>query len=110
MAIYSNGTPAQALLVRKTLAKVFPHTTSIMRGYLLLGSHSPMHLNAERVSEFEKEAWPLAQELADINERTNGFASLIDPQLRWSDKSAYTITDDHPLVEYPKAIEKLLKL
>lgn len=109
--IYSNalGVEAQARLVRETAASVFPFYESFMKGYLLIASNSPIVYDRARLSRVLRSKGAFAEEL-----RTYSRGSL-QPLLRLHDRSrlawqgsGFVITDDHPLVEYPKVATRLL--
>lgn len=106
--IYSNarGNPQQALLVRKTVSSVFQYCESFGDGYFILASDAPMRISREAFQAKLGTSDPISRdvELVGLDWILEGFDS---PRLDWS-SSAYVITDDHPLVEYPVITSWLL--
>jgi spermidine synthase len=105
--LYSNGTPAQALVVRQTAARVFPHRVSFSNGYLLLLSNDPIDLGEASLRERYRGSGPFWDEVR-AHERTrdaSAFLQLFDPpDFPWGRGDLVT-TDDHPIVEYPNVVE-----
>ena len=104
--VYANGNEAQGLLVRKTAASVFPYYESFLNGYVLLLSHSPIRISEERFAQKLAQDSPLW-----IEARAAGAGFYMQhfdsPKLDW-ESSPYVITDDHPLVEYPDVVNRLI--
>ena len=105
--LYSNGTPAQALVVRQTAAKVFADHRSFSHGYLLLLSNEPLDLSEDSLRERFRSAGPFWDEVRAF-ERTRdagAFLQLFDPpDFPWGRGDAIT-TDDHPIIEYPAFVD-----
>jgi len=105
--LYSNGTPAQALVVRQTAAKVFAYHRSFSHGYLLLLSNEPLDLSEDSLRERFRSAGPFWDEVRAF-ERTKdagAFLQLFDPaDFPWGRGDLIT-TDDHPIVEYPAFVD-----
>ncbi|MHC4662056.1 MAG: spermine/spermidine synthase domain-containing protein [Planctomycetota bacterium] len=105
--IYSNakGIEDQALLVRRTAAEVFPFCESFVYGYMVIASNEPFSFNIS-VLEREDETDPLILEIRSLGmEKMHTF--LDDPRLEWKD-CPYLVTDNHPLLEYPVILQKLM--
>jgi spermidine synthase len=104
-AVYANafGNQAQGLAVRQTLAGVFPAVESFGDGYLLLASDEPIHMDLALLEDpdcLDRFCAELRQVGADV------LAAMLDrPRLAWT--GAVPILDDHPIVEYPDALETL---
>lgn len=105
--IYSNcqGETQQAHLVRKTAASVFPYCESFGEGYMIVASDSPFTYDTTCLDDSANRD-PLVREM-----RLHGARKIRDyhdvPRLNWSDLPAI-ITDDHPLIEYPAAIRRIV--
>jgi spermidine synthase len=103
--VYCNtlGNEAQGLLVRRTVAAVFPYYTSFGNGYCLLASHSPIDVDPQRIlarAQSDDPLWSqLRESMLPFGWDRNAFEWLDCPWL---------VTDDHPLVEYPDAATRLL--
>jgi spermidine synthase len=110
-AIYSNaqGHVGQALDVRQTAAGVFRHGESFGRGYLLVVSDSPIRFDAESIERALELAGPddiVAGEITSVG--VAALAGWLDrPRLEWHG-SPVIITDDHPVVEYPELVDRLV--
>jgi len=106
--IYSNtmGNCEQALLVRKTASEVFPHCESFGKGYMILASNEPFTYDTARLGNETENADPLTVEI-----RNHGIDKMVeyfdDPRREWED-CPYVITDNHPLVEYPGIVQRLI--
>ena len=109
VCMFSWGTDAQALTVRQTAAKVFPHQMTINGGYLLLLSNQPLDLSegtlARRLTEHAGD--PLWDEVSAYVGK-QGAAGLVErvdkPQFYFGDGRLIT-TDDRPVLEYPGFLE-----
>jgi spermidine synthase len=104
-AVYANafGNQTQALAVRQTLAGVFPAVESFGDGYLLLASDAPIHMDLALL-EAPDCLDRFCAELRQVGAGALG-AMLDRPRLAWT--GAVPILDDHPVVEYPDALEAL---
>jgi hypothetical protein len=107
-AIYSNsmGNADQSLLVRETVASVFPYYESFKKGYLLVASNEPI---TYQVSALEKLAAsdPLAQQI--LAQGIEAMQSLHDqPRLQWK-ANPYVVTDNHPMLEYPNVVSRVFQ-
>ena len=103
--VYSNSeqNDEQALLVRKTVASVFPYCISFGNGYMILASSTPFAFRPQVRAEGTDQ---LSREIRQVGLDT--LTSYEDvPRLEW-DKCKYVITDNHPLVEYPGVVRWLL--
>ncbi len=103
--VYSNsfGEDRQARLVRKTVASVFPHTESFCDGYLIVASNDPFTYDPDALLLVPK----LDRLMNEVYQVGTHKIKLDDPRLEWAN-CPYVITDDHPLVEYPRVICALL--
>jgi len=116
MTIYSNsqGNDEQALLVRQTAKSVFSYCESFDRGYMVIASDSPIDLSEEAVNR-RLEMYPaikrdvvLLEKRKNTPEKKFRFYDFYDShRLAWTG-SPFVITDDHPLVEYPDLVTRLL--
>lgn len=109
--VYANsqGRKAQKLLVRKTLASVFPHVVSFMGGYMYVASHSPISYTLESLRRKLSVADdPLVEEIK-AHFRLEDLLRLKDPPDDAWKKCPLTIRDDHPVLEYPEELEEMSK-
>jgi len=116
MAIYSNGLGNRdvALLVRQTVQSVFRYCESVNHGYLVVASDTPIDISAPSL-ERRLALYPAIQSDVDVLKTTMAapdapfsLSGIFDsPRLAWTG-SPYVITDDHPLVEYPRLVTTLL--
>ena len=106
VVLYSHeGWPEQAQLVRNTVALIFRHAASFRRGLITVASDTPMGLDrASVVEKLSSDDHLMKQALAHI--RGNGLA--YDGPFHGG--GAYTISDDHPLLEYPQVAAKLVEI
>lgn len=106
--LYSNGTPAQALAMRQTARRVFPHMTSCMNGYLLLLSKKPC-LGVGDLEAIERRiagAGDLATELRGNPPTATAaeFALFIDEPPLIADGDWLVNTDDTAHLEHPRIL------
>ena len=113
--IYSNsiGNRQQDLLVRETARSVFDHCVSFLDGYLILASASPLGLDEEKLYARLQEPDAIYRDLARYDQQLraegSSFLESYDgDRLPWSG-GGYVITDDHPLVEYPDVVRRLIR-
>jgi hypothetical protein len=111
--IYSNafGNDRHGILVRDTARRVFSHTASFNQGYLLIVSDSPIDLSPESIRERLGRSGALYREASafDAAHRRaggGGIAGMLDDSLVSWDAKGLFISDDQPLVEYPKLFGK----
>jgi len=110
--LYSNGSPAQAFSVRQTADQVFPYRESFFDGYLLILSNEPIGLDANVLSGRLNSDDPLWQKIAAYPSTSTPeriFDSLDTPRLP-AHGSKFVITDDHPIVEYPRMPAESVRL
>jgi spermidine synthase len=106
--VYSNaqGNQEQALLVRKTVSTVFRYCESFGQGYMIVASNEPFTYDIVRLELAKKNEDPLVTEI-----RNYGIEKMIeyfdDPRIEWED-CPYIITDNHPLVEHPAIVQRLI--
>jgi len=110
VALYSfEGQADQSLLVRHTVESVFRYGETFEKGLVTVASDSPIDLDPLRVRNRLRRAPDLMREARiDLASRGGRLLDALDsPRLRWG-PIPYVITDDHPLVEYPRVVTKLL--
>ncbi len=109
--IYSNarGNAAQGLLVRQTAASVFKYTESFLEGYMIVASQEPMDMSEAAILRRVQQFPALAQEVRLAEQRWSRplYAMYDSVRLPWSG-SAYVVTDNHPMVEYPDVVSRLV--
>jgi len=110
-AIYSNsfGNAAQAHLVRETAASVFRHCVTFDNGYLIIASDSPIVATEQSFRARIAEGDALGTEMATYEAAGKRLIERLDTRSTWTG-GGYVITDDHPLVEYPKWASALVKV
>lgn len=114
ITLYSQeGKPEQAELVRATVQSVFPHVQTFLKGLLTVASDSPIEITRDSIRASLARRDPLAQEMLAIDRmlRRRGEAGLyawFDARRLLVRESPYLVTDDHPLVEYPDVVARLL--
>lgn len=103
--------PAQALLVRNTVRSVFAYAESFRGGVVTVASNQPIHIDRERTLAQLRGSPALLAEIATYEALAGAAidAELDRPRLPWSGTD-YVVTDDHPLVEYPSVVKKLIPL
>jgi hypothetical protein len=117
--IYSNshGNEEQGLLVRETASAVFDHCVSFLHGGLIVASDDPLHLDEEKLARLLSRPDPIFEEACQLDhrfrERGRKHRQLLDlfdgDDLAWTG-GGYVITDDHPLVEYPGVVQRLITI
>jgi spermidine synthase len=116
VALYAHeGAPAQGMLVRRTVASVFAHQQSFDGRVVLVASNSPIEVDERSLQALQSRGGALAHQLqvVDRRERQGGRAGLLARVDRPSAPvrpGRYLITDDHPLVEYPEAARRLVRV
>ena len=113
-AIYSNafGNEAQAHLVRETAASVFRHCVTFDGGYLIVASDSPIAATEESFRARLAAGDVLGNEMAEYDRgarESSRLFSRLDRSATWTG-GGYVITDDHPLVEYPRWTSALVRV
>jgi spermidine synthase len=109
--LYSNGMPEQAFAVRETAAKVFPHRESFLNGYLVICSNDPIDLSEATLAKRLERDDPLWREIRGYAKTATAaeVLKLVDrPRLETGDGDL-AITDDFPIVEYPRALAERLR-
>jgi spermidine synthase len=103
--------PAQALLVRNTVRSVFDYAETFRDGVVTVASNRPIRIDRERTLAQLRDSPALLDEIADYEAMAGAAidAELDRPRLPWRGTD-YVVTDDHPLVEYPSAVKKLIPL
>lgn len=108
VCLYSNsmGNAEQALLVRTTARRVFPHYVSFDKGYMLVLSKSPFEYSEETLRRKFAGEGPFFEACRKVHPSL--WLNWIDrPTLDW-DSTDLVITDDHPIVEYPDIVKRLI--
>ena len=101
----SQGNPAQAAMVRRTVSEVFRYYESFAHGYFIIASDQPIHVDRASIEErlLGDDAIMDDARIVGIDTIVNGFDF---PRMNWT-SSPYPITDDQPLVEYPALVNWL---
>jgi spermidine synthase len=110
LALYSfEGPKFQSLLVRSTVGTVFAYGQTFSGGVVTVASDSPIEFDPARVDRRLGRAPELKRQAHAYMEKKQGHLlnALDSPRLDWG-PIPYTITDDHPLVEYPVIVANLL--
>lgn len=112
---YSFDNRQQLAVVRRTIESVFPHVASFMNGYMFVASDSPLELD-ERI--WNDRLYGPGEFMAGVRryERSvqtgNGLRlySQMDYGLPALPVKNVIVTDDHPIVEYPDVIRRVVEL
>jgi hypothetical protein len=110
-AVFSNGTPEQAMVVRQTASQVFPHMLALHKGYELLLSRVPLDFSRERLEALSRREGRLWSEIRGLA-RSSGerrWLEYIESHRLPTGDSRLAIRDDFPIVEYPLHLRRLLK-
>ncbi len=109
--IYANslGVESQKILVEKTLRNVFPYCQSFSNRYMYLVSKSPIIFTKESIQKkFDKFADDeLIKEIKSVYSVEKLF-SLKDSETDYWKQCPITITDDCPILEYPKELKNII--
>ena len=106
MALYSHeGSRLQARLVRSTVHSVFPHSRTFLGGLITVASDSPIRIDREQILERLRRAGPIFEQVQrhEQSGKKSVLQALDEPPLEWW-LFDLVVTDDHPIVEYPKAL------
>jgi spermidine synthase len=106
VALYSHeGGRLQSRLVRNTVRSVFAHSASFLNGLITVASDSPIRVDRQEIFERLRRAGPIFEQV-QMHER-GGKKSVLNamdvPPLQWR-LFDLVVTDDHPLVEYPRVL------
>ena len=104
------GNKAQAAVVRKAAAEVFPYYESFGNGYMLALSDSPISYSREKIAGLVGALPPDSQARTEAEAYgVERYADYMDrPKLDWIG-CPYPVTDDHPIVEYPEVARRLIR-
>jgi len=108
--LYSNGTPQQAFVVRETANKVFKYKETFLQGYMIILSDSPIKISEDAIRSRILADRGLQNELT-LAKKYNSVKSIVkawDSQGLPNGKGDIFVTDDYPIIEYPKKLSKLL--
>jgi spermidine synthase len=111
VALYSHEGPRlQSLLVRSTVRSVFRYSNTFRGGIITVASDSPIQIDRAEISERLRKAGPIFEEVRFHEKRTGRSVSdaMDVPPLR-SKLFGLVVTDDHPLVEYPRVLQAIVK-
>jgi spermidine synthase len=114
LTLYSHeGRPEQAELVRATVRSVFPYVETFSNGLITVASDTPIEITDRSINERLQRDDPLYSEMAKYNafllsQQKGGLFARFDSERLPIRPSKYLVTDDHPLVEYPKITARLL--
>jgi len=114
-AFYSReGGFAQVRLVQTTVRAVFPYVETFKKGMLSVASDVPIEITPEEISKRLHREEPLYREMARYDRRLRnegisaGLYGLFDSARPNFAPSGYVISDDHPLIEYPRIVNRLV--
>ena len=114
-AIYSNamGDMDHVMVVRRTAKEVFPYVESFMGSYVIIASNQPFEVNDERIQAMVEglpDSDPVKKEMQTFltNPEELSLRKRQDMDLPW-DLSPVMVTDDQPIVEYPKLASWLVR-
>jgi len=110
--LYSNGSPGQAFSIRQTADQVFAHRESFFDGYLLILSNDPIQMDRDVLTDRLNSDDPLWQEIAAYTETSDAdhiLQTLDTPRLP-GHRTAMIITDDRPVVEYPRMLREHIRI
>jgi hypothetical protein len=104
--LYSNGTPEQAFLVRETAAQVFPHRATFLNGYLVICSNDPIDLSEAALAKRLERPDPLWREIRAYAKTATAanWLKLVDRPALAAGDGKLVITDDFPIIEYPREL------
>jgi spermidine synthase len=113
VALYAReGRPLQSLLVHRTVRSVFPHVQLLREGQIAVASRMPIEITRRSIEQRLQRRDPFYTEVATYDRSMHrGKRSLYDHLLpRRFDREAgvRVINDDHPLVEYPSVVARLV--
>jgi spermidine synthase len=110
LALYAReGAPLQSRLVRNTVRSVFPHSDTFLNGLIMVASDSPVRIERGEIMERLRRAGPIFEQV-QMNERSRRKSvldAMDDPPLKWR-LFDLVVTDDHPLVEYPRVLRTIV--
>jgi spermidine synthase len=107
--VYANsqGNQAQKMVVRKTLAEVFPHIVSFLDEYLYVVSHSPITYDKNSLQQkLTRQNDGLIDEIK-AHFDLESLLSFKDSENDAYKKAKVTIKDDYPILEYPAELEAM---
>ncbi len=110
VALYSHeGAPLQARLVRSTVRSVFAHSATFLDGLITVASDSPIRVDRGEIFDRLRGAGPLYEQVKihERRRRRGVFDALDVPPLEWR-LFDLVVTDDHPLVEYPRLLRAIV--
>jgi len=110
VALYSHEGPRlQSRLVRSTVRSVFRYSSTFSDGIITVASDSPIRVDREDIIERLRTAGPIFEQV-QMHERSNRksvLAAMDMPPLEWR-LFDLVVTDDHPLVEYPRILRAIV--
>jgi spermidine synthase len=111
VALYSHeGAKVQSRLVRNTIRSVFPYSNTFLDGLIAVASDSPVRVEKGEILERLRSAGPIFEQV-QVNESSRGKSVLTAmdvPPLEWR-LFDLVVTDDHPLVEYPRMLRTIVQ-
>ncbi len=113
LCLYSRGTEPQKRALRETATRVFRYGESFFGGYLLVLSDWELELGEQRLAErFRQQSKdPLWQEIQTFDPTRDAQALLTQldrPRHSWN-AHGLIVTDDHPVIEYPYMLKRMLR-
>ncbi len=111
LAVYANeGEAAQALLVQRTLANLFPYRVAWYEGFVTVVSDRPIDVSPARIAARMAQGDRLAEEMRILDAELSadggeGIFGLFEGEPTAGLVADRPITDDQPLLEYPSLAE-----
>jgi spermidine synthase len=108
------GFQLQSLLVYRTVRSVFSNVAIMADGRLTVASNASIQLSPRSFAARLSRPNPFYREVAayerSLRQKGESILRALRPQAMLAEENPLVITDDHPLVEYPEVIAKLVKL
>jgi spermidine synthase len=108
------GIASQALLVHRTVRSVFPHVNVLYGGQIAVASQAPINMAERSIQDRLHRQGPLYQEISDFDtfmrKKKTSLYNFLQPRRLKLEPGALIITDNHPLVEYPSLVSRIMPL
>jgi spermidine synthase len=113
-ALYSReGIAEQALLIHRTVRSVFPHVQLLYDGQITVASRVPIEISEDSIRDRLGRSDPFYREVsrhdAALRGRNTSLYETLHPKVFELEPDVLVITDDHPLVEYPSVVRRLVE-